>query len=380
MKPLTSRERVRMVLSHQEPDRVPTDLGGRVTTIHNAAYRSLATELGLDLPEPHLDPFLSVMDPHPSLLEALGVDFQYLYLKGPEYCVARRNDDDTYDNEWGIRVKTVGLHSQRVGHPLEHATINDLAGYPWPVPDDPERIAGLEQRTHDLFHGTSYALTAAPVSGGLFEFGQHLRGMAAFMMDLASDPAFANQLLDRLLDIQIGLWSTFLDVVGDAVEIVQLADDFGAQKSLLISPRTFRTFFKPRYRRLIDSIKQKTHAKVFLHCDGAIAPIIPDLIEMGVDVLNPLQPTADGMEPASIKARFGQQLSFHGAIDNQRLLVTGTPEEVRARVGEVIAALAPGGGYILAAAHIMEPDMPVANILAMFRAARELGQYSQPSP
>ncbi len=373
--PITHRERVRLALNHQEPDRVPVDLGGRVTSIHIQAYQSLTRRLGLAVPEPQLDPFFSVMNPHPTLLEALGVDFQYLFLQGPEYRCLKQLSDDEYLNEWGIRVKVVGIHSQRVGHPLEHAATGDLANFPWPRGDDSSRAAGLRARAKDLFDASDYALVAAPVSGGIFEFGQHLRGMAVFLMDLVSDPPFAHRLLDHLVDIQIGLWDTFLAEVGDMVEMVQLADDFGSQKSLMISPRVFREYFKPRYARLIESIKKRTSAKIFLHCDGAIQKIIPDLIEMGVEVLNPLQPTADGMEPGPIKAAYGKQLAFHGAIDNQQLLVKGTPAEVTRVVQQTIQALAPGGGYALAAAHLLEPDMPLENILAMYSAAKTFGQY-----
>ncbi len=372
---MTRRERVRYALNHQEPDRIPVDLGGRVTSIHVQAYQKLARHLGLNLPDPQLDPFFSVMNPHPALLEALGTDFQYLFMQGPEYRRLRTFSDDEYENEWGIRVKVVGIHSQRIGHPLEHATIGDLSTYPWPRPDDPGRVYGLRAQGRQLYEVSDYAIVAAPVSGGIFEFGQHLRGMSAFLMDLVSDPDYANRLLDILVDIQIGLWDSFLAEVGDMVEMVQLADDFGAQKSLMISPRTFRQFFKPRYARLINAIKKRTQARVFLHCDGAILKLIPDFIEMGVEVLNPLQPTADGMDPLTIKALYGNDLAFHGAIDNQQLLVKGSPAQVSQAVHQTIQALGPGGGYVLAAAHLLEPDMPVENIMAMFSAAKSYGAY-----
>lgn len=372
--PLTHRERVRLALNRQQPDRVPVDLGGRVTSIHVQAYRNLTRRLGLQLPEPTLDPFFSVMDPHPDLLEALGVDFRYIFLQGPEYRRKETLAEDEYLNEWGIRVKVVGIHSQRVGHPLQHASLGDLASYPWPRAEDATRAEGLRARAAELSR-VGWAVVAAPVSGGIFEFGQHLRGMEAFFMDLASDEPLASSLLDRLVDIQIGLWEVLLAQVGDVVEMVQLADDFGSQKSLLISPRTFRQFIKPRYARLIEAIKKRTRAKVFFHCDGAILKIIPDFIEMGVEVLNPLQPSAAEMDPTFIKQRFGDQLAFHGAIDNQHLLVKGAPAEIDAVVRATIRALAPGGGYALAAAHLLEPDMPLENILAMFRAAKIYGQY-----
>jgi uroporphyrinogen decarboxylase len=157
--------------------------------------------------------------------------------------------------------------------------------------------------------------------------------------------------------------------------VAQLADDYGTQESLMISPGMFREFFKPRYTRLIQFIKSKTAAKVFLHCDGAIKRLIPDFIEMGIELLNPLQPTAKDMALEKIKKDFGDQLSFHGAIDNQQVLASGTKQDVQMAVRQAIASLAPGGGYILAAAHIIEPDVPVENIFTMFDTAHTAGKY-----
>jgi len=371
---LSHRERVRRTLNHEEPDRVPLDLGGRVTSIHQEEYQRLCGRLGINTAF-QLDPFYSVMDPDFRVLERLGVDLYYLFLKAPEYVRAKENPDGSYDNEWGITVKKLGIHSERITHPLEDATLNDLDDFPWPDSRRPDRAAGLREKARHLYEKTDYALVAAPVSGGLFEFGQHLRGMANFLMDLMLDKNFANALLDHILEVQIGLWEVFLDAVGDLVEIVQLADDFGTQNSLLISRALFEEFFEPRYRRLINLIKSRTNAKVFLHCDGAIFELIEDFVDMGVEILNPLQPTAEGMDPTRIKDAYGDRLAFHGAIDNQHLLPRGSVQEVQQAVKRVIDALAPGGGYILAAAHIIEPDVPLENIMAMFDTAREHGVY-----
>ncbi len=374
MSHLTHRERVRRTLSHQEPDRVPLDLGGRVSNIHEEEYRRLCQRLGISTSW-RADPFCSVMNPDFRLLERLGIDLYYLFLRGPEYVRARESADGSYENEWGVTVRQVGLHSQRVSHPLQQASLSDLERFPWPDPYRPERVAGLREAARDLHEHTDYALVAAPVSGGLFEYAQHLRGMSQFLMDLVLDKAFANALLDRLLEVEMGLFEAFLQAVGESVEIVQLADDFGTQNSLLISPALFREMLKPRYKRLIDFVKSRTQARVFLHCDGAVFDLIGDFIDMGVDVLNPLQPTARGMDPARVKGAYGDRLVFHGGIDNQQLLPNGTVAEVQEAVRQVSRALGIGGGYILAAAHIIEPDVPVENVLAMFEAAQHCGRY-----
>jgi uroporphyrinogen decarboxylase len=371
---LSHRERVRRTLNRKEPDRVPLDLGGRVTNIHCEEYQRLAERLGITTTV-QLDPFYSVMNPDFRVLERLGVDFYYLFLKGPEYIVAKENPDGTYDNQWGITVKKMGTHSQRVTHPLEDADLNDLDKYPWPDPHQPGRTEGLHDKARELYEDTDYALVAAPVNGGIFEFGQHLRGMSSFLIDLLINKDFANALLDHLLEVQIGLWEAFIDAVGEYIELAQLADDFGAQDNMLISPDLFREMFKPRYKKMIDFIKSRSDCKVFFHCDGAVFDIIEDFIEIGVDILNPLQPTAKGMEPTRIKSEFGDRLVFHGAIDNQQLLPNGSVEEVKGAVRQVIDTLAPGGGYILAAAHLLEPDMPLENVFAMYDMANEYGKY-----
>lgn len=375
MTDLSRRERVKRALNFQEPDRVPNDLGGRVSNIHVQTYRRLLEHLGYPADDILIDPFHSVMNISPSLLDRLGIDFQYLYLKAPEYIRIKEYEDSSYENEWGIRVKQLGIYSVRVSHPLADATKDDLRDFNWPDPNLPERVAGLRKKAEELYQETDYALIAAPISGGIFEFGQHLRGMEQFLLDLLMDKPFTSDLLDHLIDVQKGLWEVFLKEVGEYVEIVQLADDFGTQDSLIISPELFREFFKPRYTDLIRFIKERTAAKVFFHCDGAIFRLLDDFAEMGVEILNPLQPTAEGMDPAEIKDRYGKIFCFHGAIDNQHLLPEGTPDEIQEAVQSVIQALAPGGGYILASAHVLQPDIPDENILVMFDAAHTYGQY-----
>ena len=256
MEDLTHRERVRRALRREKPDRVPVDLGGRVSNIHRDAYRTLCELLAIEPLEVELDPFFSVMNPAPAFLERLGVDFQYLYLRGPEYISVQSYENGSYENEWGIRVQVGGLHTQRVSHPLAQASLADLDRFPWPEARGAVRAVGLAERVRRLYEETDYALVAAPVSGGIFEFGQHLRGMSQFLVDLMEDKHFANRLLDHLTDVHARLWEVFLDAVGPYVEMVQLADDFGTQRSLMISPRLFREMFKPRYAELIRTIKE----------------------------------------------------------------------------------------------------------------------------
>ena len=278
---LSHRERVRRALNQTEPDRVPLDLGGRVTSIHCEEYQKLTGRLGINTTV-QLDPFYSVMNPDFRVLERLGVDFYYLFLKGPEYIVAKENPNGTYDNQWGITVKKMGTHSQRVTHPLEDADLNDLDSFAWPAPNQPERTTGLRDKARELYEDTDYALVAAPVNGGIFEFGQHLRGMSNFLIDLLVNKDFANALLDRLLEVQIGLWEVFIDAVGDFVEIAQLADDFGAQDNMLISPDLFLIIISAAFSPLSSL---KVSKLTFLRTSYSLLPPITSLLYSAHTVL-----------------------------------------------------------------------------------------------
>lgn len=211
---------------------------------------------------------------------------------------------------------------------------------------------------------------------GVFEMVFWLRGYKNAYLDFALRPDWVEGLMDALLAIHSDFWEAILDETQGLLDIALLTEDFGTQSRLMISPEQFRTIVKPRIGQLIRTIKKRSPStRVLLHSDGAIFPIIGDLIEMGVDVLNPLQPGAEGMDPRKVKREFGRELSFHGAIDIQRVLVSGSPDDVRSEVHHTVEALGAGGGYIVAPAHCVQPDVPPENIVALVSAVRELTSY-----
>jgi len=383
---MLNRDRVLMALNHEEPDRVPIDLASTpVSGVCRGAYADLLAHLGLagreiriiDIPQ-------QLADVDEDLLASLEVDFRPISSNPPaDYRpeIFDEGDYEAYIDEWGVkrrRPKVGGHYFDGVEQPIRESTLAALERYRWPDPDDPSRYRGLGQQARELRERTPYALVGRCEMGSDILAGfQWVRGFAASMLDLAANPDFAEAFLDRLTDIAIRAWGHFLAEVGEHVDVVTFYEDLGMQDRLLISPAMYRRLLKPRHARIIAAIKTRTKAKVFFHTDGAVLDLIPDLIEIGVDILNPIQVSAKGMgDTAELKRRFGRQLVFWGgACDSQSVLPFGTADEVRAEVRRRIADLAPGGGFVFAPVHNLQDDVSPDKILTLYRTALECGCY-----
>jgi uroporphyrinogen decarboxylase len=204
---------------------------------------------------------------------------------------------------------------------------------------------------------------------------QFLRGFEDWFIDLAADQKLAAAMFDAVVEHTSAIAAEILKAGGDLVDVVLVGEDMGFQNGPIISPELYRRLFKPRHKKFFDTVKKHTSAFVLLHSCGSIYKLLPDIIELGVDAINPVHVAARDMDSSMLGSEFGDRLSFWGGIDTQRVLPNGTPEEVKAEVRRRIRDLAPGGGYVLAAAHNIQPDVPVENILAMFEAGREYGRY-----
>lgn len=358
---------------------MPVDLGGsRPASMYEGVYRKVMAHFGFEIdPATRFNHRGEVVPFEERLLRALGVDFRRVGLQEPTRSLERINPDGSYSDEWGVTWIKEGPFWSPVGNPLAGATLEDLESHPWPDPLDPGRFVGVAEEARRLYKETDYAVVAAqPVPAyGVFMTSLFLRGMAQFMVDLAVDKEFANRLMERVLQFHLVIYDRFLSLVGDYVQIVVTSDDLGTQKAMLISPTMYRETIKPMQARLFSLIKQRTRAKIFYHSCGAIAPVIPDLIEMGVDILNPVQPLAEGMESAGLKEAYGDRLVFHGGIDQQQCMTGGTPEDVEREVKRRVRVLGRDGGYIMAVVHNIMPDVPSENVLALFDAARSYGKY-----
>lgn len=371
------RERVIAALNHHEPDRVPTSLGGSAHKLADSRCELLKQHFGLQGQSPRrlTGAYLSYVDNR--VLDALGTDVRYVHLRPPAGYMQNREADGTWVDEWGLRHRVIqGGYYELGGTPLASAEAADLAAYPWPDPHEPARIAGLREEVLDLYHNTDYAIGAyRPTLSGIFEMSHYLRGMEQLLTDTLLNKAFVDALFWKLAEVLGEFYRVYLDVVGPYVQIVELADDLGTQTGPMISPRTYRELLREKHAYLARIIKEKApQAKFMLHSCGSVKAFIPDFIEAGFDILNPVQPLAKGMEPAQLKAEFGDAISFLGGVDVQQTM-RGPVEGVRAEVRQRIEELGAGGGYVLAPSHNFGDDVPPENILAFFEAAKEYGQY-----
>lgn len=363
-----------MALDHREPDRVPIAFGGPECSINLVAHQKLLQYLGYAEaePPPIMDNILQIVDPDARLYDAFDVDVLWLVLReGP---VTWGANQTSYVDEFGRTFKAGGGFYNQVDFPLKEGTPAELAAYQFPDMLTGECAAGLAEKARRLY-AAGYGLVADG-AWGIFEISASLRGTENLFMDMLLNPEYVEALAERVLEEHLKPYYTMLlQEVGRWAQMAVISDDYGSQRGLLFSPDVFRQVYKPRLRRLVEHVRTMTEARVYIHSDGAIAQIIPDLIEIGIDGLNPVQYTAHGMQADDLKREFGRDLGFFGGgIDNE-VLSFGTIEDVRRDVQRQVGSFAPGGGYVFATVHNIPPEVPPQNVVAFFQAGREFGAY-----
>ena len=382
---MSSRERVLQALNHLEPDRVPLDLGGcSQTGIQADAYERLVSHLNMSKTIKVIDMVQYLAEIDEEILDQFEVDTRGLNPSMAEITVEYDDDPDGYSyftDRWGIRYKKPkvgGYYYDLVGHPLSgEISIQDINHFKFPNP------AELRGDLGNIFQSWAKrsnppAIVLEATEGGMVEFGFWLRGFTNFYMDIASDPKLAGYLLDKILEFKMACWEAALNLAGENVDVVWEVDDLGLQNRTMFSPTTYRNLIKPRHQQLFSYIKSKAPKGTFLglHSCGSIRDIIPDLIEIGVDILNPIQVSAANMDPKELKRVFGKELTFWGGgVNTQSTLPNGTPDQVKEEVRQRVEELAPGGGFVFAAVHNIQADVPPQNILAMVEALHEAGNY-----
>jgi len=382
---LTPYQRLLTTLRHQEPDYIPFDLSStKVTGIHRVAYKNLLTHLGIEEKDiPIFDMKQQLASPSAALLERLTVDVRGIQPNAPSHWQLKIEDADgytAYTDEWGMtwrKPREGGLYYDICAHPLAGiSSAQELQGYCWPDPQDEKRFAGLKE-TAKSFTAQGYPVVLAGLMAGLLEMCFWLRGFENFYLDLALRPALVEALLEKLLELKMAYWEKALAEVGENILIVYEGDDLGVQKSTIISPEMYRRYVKPKEKRLFSFIKEKARGETFLffHTCGSVYDILPDLVEVGIDILNPVQVSAAKMDTRRLKREFGDVLTFWGGIDTQGVLPRGTPDEVRDEVKRRIDDLAPGGGFVLNSVHNIQADVPPENIMAMWETLQEYGSY-----
>ena len=380
MQEMTPRERVMRALNHQEPDRVPLDIGGGYsTTIVAEGYERLKAHLGIQAPTAMMDDTFRLVRVDEAVAAHLDSDTRPLTSRGPSSWTPPPSPPGTTVDSWGVTWKQV-YYSDRcyywetVGHPLAEATVEDLDRYPWPDPLDPGFTAGVAEEARALYENTPYAIMADGGFKSFWELAFIMRGFERILIDVADNPDFITALMSKLLEINTAGTGRFLDAAGRYIQVFRTADDLATQQGLLISPAAFRRLLKPVFKCFFDFVKSRTDAKIFYHSCGNITGLLDDLIEIGVDAINPVQVSAMG-DTAALKARFGGRVTFWGGIDTQRVLPGGSVTDVEAEVRRRIRDLGPGGGLVVASVHNIQPDVPPQNIVAMAEATRRHGVY-----
>jgi len=391
---MNSRERVLAAINHQQPDRVPIDFGGtRQSGIAASTYHNLKQRLGINTSTRVYDLYQMLAEIEEPLLERFGADV--IGLNRPAVAFGIRNENwKCWRLPDGTPVEVPGGFQPDIepdgGLLLRHPNgapmarmpkggfyFDRLDKYPGAAHADPEKLAvpmlSIEDCDHlgaqaeAYYENTDRAIIAALGPPYELFFGLGTGDFPGWMITLAAEPAYVRTLYERLTEAWLENLRRFYASVGDRVHILQFNDDLGTQEAPFLSPRMFRELIMPYYQRGLDWVHQHTRMKVFMHNDGAIFNLIPTLIEMGVDILNPVQTSARGMDPVKLKEQFGARLVFWGgACDCQGTLAFGTPAQVAREVAENVRIFAPGGGYVLASVHNIQANVPPENVLALF--------------
>jgi len=382
---MTSRERLLTALEHRQPDRVPIDLGGNQTGIHKFAYEALLAHLGLEDELIVMDAVQQLARPCEAVLERFHVDTRYIAAGAAadfdgQIVTSTRDGRLWHDltDEFGVTWSMPDdepLYMDISHHPLADASLADVADYPFPKGDDPGRFVDLREAALRLKRETPYAVVSG-ISGVVYEICWYMRGLEQWFMDMLTQPEFCEAVLDKTLEFWMDWFRVFLDEVGDVVDVIMIGDDLAGQRGPLFRPDFYRRIVKPRHQQLVQYIRSRTTAKIWYHTCGSCTEYVPDLIDNGIDILNPVQISAEDMEAAQLKSRFGDQLTFWGgAIDAQHVLPNATPDVVREHVRRNVETFKPGGGYVFNNVHNIQAKVPPENIVAMYEAAYEFGFY-----
>ncbi|NVM05239.1 MAG: methyltransferase [Candidatus Helarchaeota archaeon] len=406
---MNSRERVLAAINHKEPDKIPIDLGStHVTGINAIAYNNLKKYLGITTGNTRIIDVIQQLAQVEDIIidrfqiDVLGIgraynkkdeDWYDIDLKGnkvqfPARFRPRRNEDNSYDV---VHPDGTILAKMSEGaFYFEQNYFPFLEGYPDDFSDligsigrylgfihPPAPFDNLQQRRFwrklretaiELSKNSNKALTI-DLGCSVFEFGHALRRIDNSLMDLVSDPSQVEKFLDKIMDFHLASLSLVCKYVGDVIDVIRIGDDLGENKGPLINPKLYRKIFKPRHAEICDYIKKHSSMKIFFHSCGSIKPFIPDLIDVGVDILNPVQINVRNMDPKELKEEYGDDITFWGGgADTRNVINRLSPKEVEKHVTELLEIFSPGGGFIWSTIHNILPDVPPENIVAMFDA------------
>ncbi|RPI84692.1 MAG: hypothetical protein EHM41_12745 [Chloroflexi bacterium] len=376
---MTGRDCVLAAINHEEPERLPVDFGGRHTTLHIQVHKELKRHLGIEGGEEIFRQYwLQTVEIDPRVNQRLGGDIAAFCTGAPDNWKLEVSEDRTFYDEWeaGYHMPEGSNYFDYCFHPLAKArSVQDIDDYSWPDPLNPGRFKGLRQAVKQCFEQGEKAIMLTVSPAGSWEHTWTLRGPEQALMDIIVNRDLYEEILDRTVNFQIAQWTRALEEVGEWVDVAALSDDLGTQNGPMMSPKLYRQLFKPRLTRLISAIRGMTRAKIYIHTDGSVYGFLPDLIDAGIEIINPVQKECRNMEPERLKKEFGDRLSFWGASVQTTHLEQNTPSEVAAEALSTIRTLAPGGGFVFAPIHNIQPGVPPENIVALLDTARRYGKY-----
>ena len=370
-----------MTLDHREPDRLVVDLGSTATTtITRGAYVRLRKHLGLIEKQPDLLSFSAqTVRPHDDFLEHVQIDTRGVVPNPSSQCdflLTRQDGYEVFFDEYGIgfrRPLEGGLYYDLFSHPLKDKSADEALNWTLPKGDDASRFRGLRERCLSLRESGYPTILSYSIGRGILHEGTALFGYEDYFCRLYLEPTLIRRMNERFLQCRIDFYRSLLDEAGDLIDVILEADDLGTQRGPLISPELYRTTIKPFQAELFSEIKKRApHTRILYHTCGSVVDFIPDLIEIGVDILNPVQVSAHGMDAEALKRTFGNDICFWGGgIDTQRVLPYGSTEEIKEEVRRYLDVWLPGGGYVFSAVHNIQDDVPPENIAALFEAIDE---------
>ena len=378
---MNSRERVLAAIEHREPDRIPFDLGGMAQSgMHAIGYRNLREHLGLPAKKARIQNINTQQACFDEdIQEKLSTDAVMInsdWASVEKSQVYDQGEYWGYLDDWGVKrrmPKNGGLYFDVCSHPLAgDGVLEKFKQYPWPDPVRDKRFGEFRGEARRARARGKFTVLMG-LCPGIVEMYAWMRGFEDFYMDLASQPKVAEMFLDKLAALKIAYWERALAELDGLVDAINEADDMAGQTNLLFSPATYRNIVKPYHRKLFQAIKRAApQVKIIFHSCGSVRKLIPDLIENGVDILNPLQVSATGMDPLELKREFGRDICFWGGgVDAQNVLTQGPAESIRENVLYNLNALAPGGGFIFAPTHIIQPLVTPENVLVMWNTLQE---------
>ena len=373
------REDFYRTLEHQQPEKLIVDFGGNpLSSMEGASQANLLRALGYAVPaqrERLLFGRVNRIDVR--ILEHFDIDTRSVgTILRPQDSLFEIISDDVYIDEWGIKRAFSGMYWDIVEYPLKGASVQDLRDYRFPSPQslDRKEIEAYAREAKRLYEETDYVICAEHPVYGVFELGCWLCSFDDFLLKMALDEEFVHLLFEKILDYQKEVIALYYGALGEYIHYTSSGDDFATQSSLFISPDMFRELIMPYFQARISYTKQFTNAAYLHHSCGSVFPIIDDLIACGVEILNPIQPKAANMQPEKLKESFGDKIVFHGGVDTQEILPFGTRGEIESYVQRTIETLNQNGGYIFAAAHNIQEDVPPENLIYMLEAAKKYGK------